>query len=71
MPAWIRRTTLWETDRGELVQVAVAVLDEQWDPQAEVTTPLGPFDSPTDAVVETTEQAELAAWWQTRQQTLL
>jgi hypothetical protein len=67
---WVRRTTLWETSRGELLQVSVAVLDDAWDPQSEITTAVGPFDDPGQAVATTTEAAEQAAWWCTRQQRL-
>lgn len=67
---WIRRTTLWETDRGDLLQVSVAVLDSEWEPQSEITTAVGPFDDPVQAVADTTDHAEQAAWWQTRQQRL-
>lgn len=70
MPIYIRRTTLWETERGELVQVSVSILDELWEPQSEITTAVGPFDDAAQVLAHTTDAAEQAAWWQTRQQRL-
>lgn len=37
------RWTLWESDRGEAVQLSLCVLDNSWEPQAEWTKQLGPF----------------------------
>lgn len=69
-PRYTLRTTLWESAQGELLQVSVAVLDDLWEPQAEVTTPVGPFDDKSEALAETLRQVLVAAWWCTDQQRL-
>ena len=44
-----KRVTLWYDAAGECRQVAVCLM-ENWDPVAEATEQVGPFDSPTEAV---------------------
>lgn len=70
MERYTVRTTLWESAQGELLQVSVTILDDVWEPQATVTTPLGPFDDKSEALAETLHQAKTAAWWCTAQQRL-
>lgn len=57
------RTTLWHDDGGNLRQVSVAVLDALWEPQAEITRNVGPFDDVDQVVKESTSRARAAAWW--------
>lgn len=40
----IERVTIWTQDSVDVLQVAVAYLDDSWEPLAEVTKPVGPFD---------------------------
>lgn len=39
----IRRWTLWETDEGAPLQLALALMSDDWDPLMERTVALGPF----------------------------
>lgn len=65
------RTTLWHDDQGNLRQISACVLDADWDPQAEITAGVGPFDDPIEVVRSTTGRALAAAWWITGQQRLI
>lgn len=66
-PSWILRTTLWEDDKGNLIQVSATVLDGAWEPQSTSTVAVGPFDEPGIALLDATRQAKRDAWWITNQ----
>lgn len=52
------RQTRWADDAGHLVQVAVAVLDDDtWELRAEVTEQVGPFDDPWHLISECARRA--------------
>lgn len=52
------RITTWCTSRGEVVQVSVAVLDEDsWEPLAIATEHVGPFDDVDAVLAYATEAA--------------
>lgn len=40
----IRRWTLWEDEEGNELQMSLALLDDDWEPQMERTLPCGPFN---------------------------
>lgn len=52
---WLTRVTMWHDQRGDVVQVAVGILEaDTWDLQCEATERVGPFDD--------LETAHAAAW---------
>lgn len=46
----IQRWTAWRDERFGVVQVSLAILDDHWEPLAEWTEELGPFDDAADVV---------------------
>ena len=64
----IIRTTSWHDDRDNLVQIAVAVLDDDWEPAYEETRPVGPFDDHQAVIEDMITLARTRAWrcWQQR-----
>ena len=58
----VLRVTWWHTESsGDTVQVSVAILDSDWEPLAEATQLIGPFDDPMDALRESITQARALA----------
>lgn len=39
----LHRWTLWESERGEPLQMSLCLLDDSWEPLMERTYPCGPF----------------------------
>jgi len=40
----VKRSTIWYDDALGVLQVSVALLNDDWEPQAEATRQVGPFD---------------------------
>jgi len=45
------RTTVWQTEEGDHLQLSFAVLDDWWEMLYEATYPLGPFHTLDDELV--------------------
>lgn len=56
------RTTLWHTKTGEVEQLAVCVLAEDWEPLYERIAAVGPFDNHEATLAAVT--TEVLAWYQ-------
>lgn len=70
-PAYFVRCTRWRDDDDHFVQVAVCILDRDWEPVAEVTLAIGPFDDPDEIEARAELKARGDAWRTTSQLTLL
>lgn len=49
---------MWEDDRGNLVQVSVALLDYLWEARVEITNRVGPFDDGARVLERTTNEVD-------------
>lgn len=70
MGRWHHRQTFWLDDAGNVMQVAVACLDELAEAVVEVTEPVGPFDDAGEACWRATAIAHDLGGWRAHQGTL-
>lgn len=63
----MHRTTIWTDDAGNTVRVAVACLDSAWEPHAEVTLEVGPFDTVEEVAGRAQASAHDLGGWRAHQ----
>lgn len=63
----MHRITRWTDDRGDTLQIAVCCLDAAWEPHAEVTSAVGPFDDPEAVLAAAVESAHALGGWRAHQ----